>query len=69
MSGVLGNSVKPNEARSVFLFLHQPHHTSALLFCFSVLCLSVMERVLFKMLRSNLILFIFTRAQQKLFVC
>ena len=35
-----------------------PPHTSALLFCFSVLCLRVMERVLLKMLRSNLILYI-----------
>ena len=48
----------PNEARSVFLFLHQTTHTSALLFCFSVLCLRVMERVLLKMLRSDLILYI-----------
>ena len=42
----------------MFLFLHQAPHTSALLFCFSVLCLRVMEIVLLKMLRSNLILYI-----------
>ena len=48
-----------SQFRSVFLFLHQPPpHTSALLFCFSVLCLRVMERVLLKMLRSNSILYI-----------
>ena len=39
-------------------FCTSPPHTSALLFCFSVLCLRVMERVLLKMLRSNLILYI-----------
>ena len=42
-------------------------HTSALLFCFSVLCLRVMGRVLLKMLRSNLIC-LYSRPQQKLFV-
>ena len=52
---LLGES---SQFRSVFLFLHQPPPTSAPLFCFSVLCLRVMERVLLKMLRSNLILYI-----------
>ena len=48
-----------SQFRSVFLFLHQPPpHTSALIFCFSVLCLRVMERVLLKMLRSNSSLYI-----------
>ena len=56
-----------SQFRSVFLFLHQPPHTSALLFCFSVLCLGVMERVLLKMLRSNLI-YLYSRPQQKFFV-
>ena len=39
-------------------FCTRPPLTSALLFCFSVLCLRLMERVLLKMLRSNLILYI-----------
>ena len=57
-----------SQFRSVFLFLHQPPpHTSALLFCFSFLCLRVMERVLLKMLRSKLI-YLFTRPQQTFFV-
>ena len=49
-------------------FCTSPPHTSALLFCFSVLCLRVMERVLLKMLRSNLI-YLYSRPQQKFFVC
>ena len=59
----------PNEARSVFFlsFCNSPPHTSALLFCFSVLCLRVMETVLLKMLSSKLI-YLFTRPQQKFFV-
>ena len=48
-------------------FCTSPTHMSALLLCFSVLCLRVMERVLLKMLRSKLI-YLFTRPQQKLFV-
>ena len=48
-------------------FCTSPPHTSALLFCFSVLCLRVTERVLLKMLRSKLI-YLFTRPQQKFFV-
>ena len=48
-------------------FCTSPPHTSALLFCFSVLCRRVMGRVLLKMLRSNLI-YLYSRPQQKFFV-
>ena len=47
-------------------FCTSPPHTSALLFCFSVLCLRVMERVLLKMLRSNLILYILQGRSRRL---
>ena len=63
MSGVLKNSVMPNEAKCVFLFLHPPPSV----FSFSVICLRVIERVLLKMLSSNFI-YLFTAPQQKLFV-
>ena len=45
-------------------FCTSPPHTSALLFCFSVLCLRVMERVLLKMLRSKFNLFILKAAAE-----
>ena len=50
--------ISPANSGLCSCFCTSPPHTLVLLFCFSVLCLRVMERVLLKMLRSNLILYI-----------